>query len=493
MLSWICPECGRENDPAFQECPGCTPGPVKRQPDQPHRAGRREPPPPAPVSLTFETDCATAPFIDLESLRLSVSRPSAPAPLARGVRWEARERMTPARAAERPPEILEGAMPAGGRTDSPAATALATLGTTALALAPRVAGPPDPIVFRTLARVSRGNPLPAWSATVHGSVLPDFVPDHSSIRGMESDLPHLLEALRQSPSCALLTAGGDEDAPLPARLRDVEYAPAPRAQAPSVPWRPVVRAADRPATVENLPCAGERWPECGLALPRTAEIGLEDTALSQRAEGLFGLSAGPQRQPPPAWKAPSMGSAVASSADVRLPSELRGFHESGILSLPHVVRYVHGRAPVPGWMITSIAVVLTLLSLWILGTSTLADRFTIARADASSPSDAAESAFPTLSKYVEVTGVRASEDTRTSEIRYLVVNHSAAELPPFLLAVKLRPRRGGAAVCSFSEMVQNMGPNESREMRTVIPRELHSYELPEWRDLRVEAQVTAKQ
>jgi hypothetical protein len=139
------------------------------------------------------------------------------------------------------------------------------------------------------------------------------------------------------------------------------------------------------------------------------------------------------------------------------------------------------------------ALVILLVSTWVLQKSTFADRFMLAHAEASSPSDAALGAFPTMSKYVEVTGVRVSADTKTSEIRYVVVNHSAAELPPLLLTVKIRPKRGSAAVCSFTATVQGLGPNESREMQTTVPRELHSYELPEWRDLRVEAHVTAKQ
>jgi hypothetical protein len=140
------------------------------------------------------------------------------------------------------------------------------------------------------------------------------------------------------------------------------------------------------------------------------------------------------------------------------------------------------------------ALVILLVSSWVLEKSTFADRLILAPAEASSPSDPAPGAFPTMSKYVEVTGVRAAVDTKArSEIRYVVVNHSSAELPPFLLAVKIRPRRGGAAICSFAATVQGLRPDESREMRTTIPRELHSYELPDWRDLRAEAHVTAKQ
>jgi hypothetical protein len=141
------------------------------------------------------------------------------------------------------------------------------------------------------------------------------------------------------------------------------------------------------------------------------------------------------------------------------------------------------------------ALVIIMLSTWVLEKSAF-DRFAFPRVEASSQpvSDAAQSAFPTMSRYVEVTGVRTSEDVKTkSDIRYLVVNHSSADLPPFVVTVKLHPRRGNATLCSFSTTVQGLGANESRELHATVPRELHSYDLPEWRDLRVETHVTAKQ
>jgi hypothetical protein len=224
------------------------------------------------------------------------------------------------------------------------------------------------------------------------------------------------------------------------------------------------------------------------------ENGRDDvTALSPRAERLFRLWVRPDRRTPAAWNAPPVAPAAPRSADIRWPAELRGFHENGILARAHVAQRVR-KASAPGWMVSLFtALVILLVSTWILQKSTLADRLSLIRAEASSPSDAALGAFPTMAKYVEVTGVRASVDTKTSAIRYVVVNHSAAELPPFLLTAKIRPRRGGAAVCSFTATVPAMGPNESRELQTTIPREVHSYELPDWRDLRVEVHVTVKQ
>jgi hypothetical protein len=377
--------------------------------------------------------------------------------------------------------------------------------TTALALASEVEAPTEEFIFRTLALLGECNPLPAtWRTSMYGPVEGDFVPDHRSVLGMESDLLHLMEALRESPNRVLLDCG-KEDGPLPATIEPralarkqdleyvLEYVPVPRALAPRVPWHPVVPAAYG-RTMEHFPLAGGRkWPaRTAEILPMPATHCEAVFAPGPRADRLLRLWLRPNRKAPATGSAGSLGPMAQRSANVRIPSELRGFHESGIFTGPLVVRHVRSRAAVPGWMVSLLtALTIILISTWFLQNSTLRNPFASTAVEASSPSDAAQSAFPTLSKYVEVTGVRVFAGANNSEIRYLVVNHSAAELPPFQLVVKLRPKRG-PAVCSFSAGVQGMGPNESREMRTTIRREVHSYDLPEWRDLRVETHVTAK-
>lgn len=438
--------------------------------------------------------------IDLSGPLMALDVPlSAPAALARSVEWQPRTQMGPANLPVCPPTIAEGALKLSGRTDSPAMTALEVPVTTALALAPQVDGPPADVVFRTLALLDRYNPLPVWSTAVRHPVRPDALPDHSSVLGMESDLLHLLEALRQSPNCPLLD-GGQEAGLLPARVesrwlarpQDLEYIPTPRRMAPPVPWHPMVRASNAAAAGEDVPAVDTAWPERGIEMPRTRKASDEVTALSPRVERLLRLWVRPDRRMPATGRARPVGPVAGLAAGMCLPAQLRGFHENGIVSRPFATPRVHHKSSVPGWMVTGFAAVVVMLSLWMFGTSSFADRFTFTHAEAAAPSDAAQSAFPTMSKYVEVTGVRASVDTKTSEIRYVVVNHSAADLPPFLVSVKLRPKHGNATICAFSTTVQGMGPNESREMKTTIPRELHSYDLPEWRDLRVEAHVTAK-
>jgi hypothetical protein len=425
--------------------------------------------------------------------------------MARSVHWEMHTQISPARPANR--TVVGSADPvyAESRPDAPASTALTVPMTAALALAPEVEAPPEEFVFRTLALLGKCNPVPAtWRTAVYGPVNGNFVPDHQSVLGMESDLLHLLEALRDSSNRGLLDSG-QENGPLPVRIEPaplarkqdlecvLEYVPVPRTHAPWVPWHPVVPAAFG-RTMEHFPLAGGRkWPAHAVEIPPMRDTrGDAVFAPAARADRLLRLWVRPNRRVPATGTAEPLGPIAQRSAEVRVPLDLRGFHENGIVAGPLVVRHVRHKAAVPGWMVSLLtALAIILLSTWFLQNSTFRNPFASTAVEASSPSDAAQSAFPTLSKYVEVTGVRIFADTNNSEIRYVVVNHSAAELPPFQLVVKLRPKHG-PAVCSFSAGVQGMGPNESREMRTTIRREVHSYDLPEWRDLRVEAHVTAK-
>ena len=94
-------------------------------------------------------------------------------------------------------------------------------------------------------------------------------------------------------------------------------------------------------------------------------------------------------------------------------------------------------------------------------------------------------------KFVEVTGFRILLDKKT-EIHYLVVNHSAADLSDVTIYVTLRAnsaKLGQAPLCRFSFQAPGLGPFESREMTSSIEKITRSISLPEWQDLKAEIEI----
>jgi hypothetical protein len=98
-----------------------------------------------------------------------------------------------------------------------------------------------------------------------------------------------------------------------------------------------------------------------------------------------------------------------------------------------------------------------------------------------------------LSKYVEVTGFRFVVDlNKKSEIHYLVVNHSAAQLGGITVWVTLRSasaKAGQPPFTRFSFRAPDLGPFESREMVSTIEKLPRTLTLPEWQDLRPDIEI----
>lgn len=455
-------------------------------------------------------DYATAPFIDLATLGLPNHPLSSHPRMAEQVSWRPEVHKAPAvHKAEVPPVVPKLWETAWVEPAAPAPAAVETEADrcTVLALADRVDCLLATPLVRTTPSPALQQPLPLWVAPPANGFRVDLLPDHELIRGIQLDLLHLLEALRESPGCTLLASASDESllpativAPLPlARPQDLaytlQYTPEPEAMAPAVAWNPVVRVAESPGDLCESRSASVMWQKRDIALPRTdVEAGAGTVPLFSRSERLVRLLSAPSRRRPEEWGTPAPAAIQPAASDVRVPVALRGFHENGLIFRLPASRAVR-KSSAPGWMISLLVALLILLaSTWFVQKSAFADRFLVTHADNSAPpSDAALGAFPSMAKYVEVTGLRASVDSKSgSDIRYVVVNHSAADLPAFQIKVRVHPRKGNAEIFSFTAVVPGLGPNESREMHTTISSQLHSYEVPEWSNMRVEAHVTPK-
>lgn len=105
---------------------------------------------------------------------------------------------------------------------------------------------------------------------------------------------------------------------------------------------------------------------------------------------------------------------------------------------------------------------------------------------AASPGAAA--ANPAL-RDVELAGFRIIEDAKQKpELRFVIVNHSGADLGDVKAKVDLRAAtndQGAEPVASFTFAVK-LGPYESKELKVALATKLRAYELPDWQRLRAD-------
>jgi hypothetical protein len=190
-----------------------------------------------------------------------------------------------------------------------------------------------------------------------------------------------------------------------------------------------------------------------------------------------------------------------------LPPELTRLQDANVVTLigePTAERAKEAIAPkksagAPGWLV-SLLVMLLLLGaglgiVFYLLPHTVADaKPGPTPAQAATTTAAAGSSSP-LAKFIEVTGFRIITSTtdaaKKSEVQYLVVNHSAADISDVNIFITLRGVKAGQPpVCRFSFKVPSLAPFESKEMSSPIEKTARTVSLPDWQDLRADVQIS---
>ena len=430
MLNWICPECGRENDPNLAECPCLTaPPPLVRkrtaslaQHSQPATA-LLEPVAPACALMVADPQPRLAPRIAATTgpVDLSVHGPALIAML-RAIRGE--------------PKLLAPALE------------MKALGPALLCdLVPVPFGLPEPPVRVALVRQDL-HPAPADPVTAIAAA----------------------PAVSIDPLPALSTA---LVAPGVSHPRD--RGPAPRQ--PRALARPP-RRLSFPSSVTNdslFVC-----PRLCGQVP-TARPSIDPRTWNTACRGPIGPIR--RRTPMPS-----------------LPPALRRFQEAVVPRASGGKRIAPGepaprsRLILPAWVITvataAAVLVVALFAMQHFGGSVQAHVIHPAAPASTQP---AYGAWPSIDKFVEVTGLRLTTDQQPySEAVFTVVNHSASNAGPTSIHITVPPAKpGDAPLCDFTANAPALGPWEAREMRVPLTIQLHASDLPDWHDLRPQVQVTA--
>jgi hypothetical protein len=122
-------------------------------------------------------------------------------------------------------------------------------------------------------------------------------------------------------------------------------------------------------------------------------------------------------------------------------------------------------------------------------------------ATASFEAPAAPKADPTkpnpLQRFIEVTGLRLTQNAKkTTDARFVVVNHSSAEIADLAAVVTLRARSAkpeDPAAGTFAFKVASLGPYDSTEITVPLDTTLRVYELPDWQNLEADVRITSPQ
>jgi hypothetical protein len=110
------------------------------------------------------------------------------------------------------------------------------------------------------------------------------------------------------------------------------------------------------------------------------------------------------------------------------------------------------------------------------------------------PAPPADAKVNPLRRFVEVTGFRLAQSARkTTDVRFLVVNHSSADIADLAGTVTLRAKGGTSPVGSLSFRLPSLGAYESKEVSAPVQTSLRIYEMPDWQNLEAELQITSPQ
>jgi hypothetical protein len=154
----------------------------------------------------------------------------------------------------------------------------------------------------------------------------------------------------------------------------------------------------------------------------------------------------------------------------------------------------------PGWLVSALVMIVLLAAGLAVVYFLLLPRTVADAKPAPTPAPAATGPAPTggnspLAKFVEVTGYRivtnSGDAAKKSEVQYLVVNHSDADISDANVFITLRSAKPGQApLCRFSFKIPSLGPFEAKEMSSPIEKSARGASLPDWQDVRAEVQIS---
>ncbi len=242
-------------------------------------------------------------------------------------------------------------------------------------------------------------------------------------------------------------------------------------------------------------------PQCGREVP-PAYTDCPDCS-NKAAQPAEAVAAGavappqPQSQPQPEYAPPQQQYAPPPQQYAPPPPQQYAPPPAPV----HVAAYQPPPAParrggLPTWLLT-VVFAFAFVGLvggiyWLVGAARSAP--TKPSANVESPAAKPGAPVNTLQKYIEITGVRFIENAKKkTEVKFLVVNHSQAEINGLAGNVTVwgRTRTSEEDAAGTFTFSTNLAPWESKELSVPLNSKLKIYELPDWQNVSTDVQITS--
>jgi hypothetical protein len=113
---------------------------------------------------------------------------------------------------------------------------------------------------------------------------------------------------------------------------------------------------------------------------------------------------------------------------------------------------------------------------------------------AATSATAVPAAVNPLQKYIEVTGVRLVTENKQLTAKFIVVNHSGAEMAGVTGKVTLlagASKADSTPVGTFSFVAKSLAANGSAELSAPFDTKMKGYELPDWQAATSQVEITS--
>jgi hypothetical protein len=236
-----------------------------------------------------------------------------------------------------------------------------------------------------------------------------------------------------------------------------------------------------PTCKREVPPAYSECPDCAARAGQTAQAASTVSAVPAAPAAVAVAPPPPDVAPPavpPQAYEPAPAKPVPSQVQVR----------------PYTAQPQPPRGGLPTWLLAIVfALAFVGLGAGIYWTIGYVKGHTAPPPTVESPQAKAGAKINPFQRYIEISGVRFISEKNKPMVKFVVTNHSGADIPGLTANVTIwgRTQKSEEEAAGTFSFKTDLGPFQTRELTAPLTTKLEMVELPDWQNVSTDTQVTA--